>query len=71
MDQLGSGRSDPRTAHLYPAYKHDSQTRNGFGLVCATVMHRSIGYVDFPKFLTGIFVEWKAGKVFIEKFWPC
>ena len=56
----------PRTAHLYPAYKHDNQTRNGFGLVCATVMHHSIGHVDFPKFYTGIFVEWKASSVFGE-----
>ena len=24
----------PRTAHLHPAYKHDNQTRCGFGLVC-------------------------------------
>ena len=37
-------------AHLYPAYKHENQTPSGFGLVCATVMHRSIGHVDFPKF---------------------
>ena len=28
--------------------------------VCATGMYRSIGQVKFPKFQTGIFVEWKA-----------
>ena len=28
--------------------------------VCATGMYRSIGHVKFPKFQTGIFVEWKA-----------
>ena len=28
--------------------------------VCATGMYRSIGRVKFPKFQTGIFVEWKA-----------
>ena len=26
----------PRNADLYPAYKHDNQTRGGFCLVCAT-----------------------------------
>ena len=26
----------PRTADLYPAYKHDDQTRGGFCLVCTT-----------------------------------
>ena len=26
----------PRNADLYPAYKHDNQTRSGFCLVCAT-----------------------------------
>ena len=39
----------PRTADLYPAYKHDNQTRGGFCLVCATGMYRSTGHVDFPK----------------------
>ena len=28
----------PRITDLYPAYKHDNQTRGGFGLVCATGM---------------------------------
>ena len=55
---------------VYPAYKHDNQTRGGFGLVCATGMHHSAEHVDFPKFQTGIFVEWKARKVFPEKSWP-
>ena len=30
--------------------------------VCATGMYRSIGHVEFPKFRTGIFVEWKEPK---------
>ena len=35
------------------------------GCVGATGMYRSIGQVEFPKFQTGIFVEWKA-----SHFWP-
>ena len=50
----------PRTSHLYPTYKHDNQTRSGFGLVCATVMHRSIGHVDFPKFLNKNFCRMES-----------
>ena len=38
----------PRNADLYPAYKHDNQTRGGFCLVCAW-LDRSTGHVDFPK----------------------
>ena len=60
----------PRTDQLYPAYKHDDQTPGRFGLVCATGMYRSAWHVDFPKFQTRIFVEWKARKVFPEKSWP-
>ena len=41
-------------------YKNNKQTRGCLGLVCATGMYRSIGHVKFPKFQTGIFVEWKA-----------
>ena len=37
-----------------------NQTRGGLGRVCATGMYRSIEHVEFPKFETGIFVEWKA-----------
>ena len=37
-----------------------NQTRGGLGRVCATGMYRSIEHVEFPKFQTGIFVEWKA-----------
>ena len=33
---------------------------SGLGWVCATQMYRSIGQMEFPKFQTGIFVEWKA-----------
>ena len=36
------------------------QTRGGLGRVCATGMYRSIEHVKFPKFQTGIFVEWQA-----------
>ena len=48
------------TALLYPAYKNNNQTRGGLGRVCATGMYSSIGQVEFPKFQTGIFVEWKV-----------
>ena len=37
-----------------------NQTRGGLGRVCATGIYRSIEHVEFPKFQTGIFVEWKA-----------
>ena len=50
----------PSTALLYPASKNNNQTRGGSSRVCATGMYRSIGHVTFPKFQTGIFVEWKA-----------
>ena len=39
---------------------HNNKTRGGLGQVCATGMYRSIEHVKFPKFQTGIFVEWKA-----------
>ena len=39
---------------------HNNKTRGGLGRVCATGMYRSIEHVKFPKFQTGIFVEWKA-----------
>ena len=50
----------PSTNLLYPAYKNNNQMRSGLGRVCATRMYRSIGHVEFPKFQTRIFVEWKA-----------
>ena len=50
-------------ALLYPAYKNNNQTRDGAGRVCATGMYSSTGHVKFPKFQTGIFVEWKAPHV--------
>ena len=53
----------PSTALLYPAYKNNNQTRGGLGRVCATGMYRSIGHVEFPKFQTGIFLEWKARNI--------
>ena len=45
---------------LYPSYKNNNQTGGGLGRVYATGMYRSIGHVDFPKFQTGICVEWKV-----------
>ena len=40
-----------------------NKTRGGLGRVCATGMYRSIEHVKFPKFQTGIFVEWKAPQI--------
>ena len=37
-----------------------NQTRGGLGRVCANEMYSFIELVEFPKFQTGIFVEWKA-----------
>ena len=51
------------TAPLHPACKNNKETRGGLGRVCVTGMYRSIWHVEFPKFQTGIFVEWKAHKV--------
>ena len=45
---------------LHSAYKNNNQMRGGLGRICAARMYRSIGYVEFPKFHTGSFVEWKA-----------
>ena len=39
---------------------HNNKTRGGLGRVCATGMYRHIEHVRFPKFQTGIFLEWKA-----------
>ena len=50
----------PSTALLYPAYKNNNQTRGRSSRVYATGMYRSIRHVEFLKFQTGIFVEWKA-----------
>ena len=50
----------PSTALLYPAYKNNNQTRGGLGRVWAAGMYRPVRQVEFPKFRTGIFVEWKA-----------
>ena len=33
--------------------------RSGLGQVCGTGTYRSTEHVKFPKFQTGIFVEWK------------
>ena len=39
-----------RTNDLYPAYKHDNQTRVGFGLVSATGMYLPLGTWFFRNF---------------------
>ena len=44
----------PSTALLYPVCPSNNQMHDGLGQVCATEMYHSIGYVEFPKFQTGI-----------------
>ena len=53
----------PSTVLLFPAYKNNNQTCGGLGWVCATGMYCSIGQVEFPKFQTRIFLNWKAPQV--------
>ena len=52
---------------------HNNKTRGGLGRVCATGMYRSIEHLKFPKFQTGIFVEWKAPLMILEMIFllPC
>ena len=51
----------PSTALLYPACSgNNKQTRGGLERICETGMNRSIWHVEFSKFQTKIFVEWKA-----------
>ena len=50
----------PSTVLLYPTYKINKQTRSGLCRVCTTGIYRFIGLVEFPKFQTWIFVEWKS-----------
>ena len=57
----------PGTPRLYPDYKNNNQMCSGLGLVCATRMYHSIVHVEFPKFQTGIFVEWKVLTVYNVK----
>ena len=60
FDRSGHKIVVPSTALFYHACKKNNQARGGLGRVCATGMYRSIEHVKFPKFQTGIFVEWKA-----------
>ena len=48
------------TILLHPSYNNNNQMRGGLGLICAARMYRSTGHMEFPKFHTRIFVEWKA-----------
>ena len=50
----------PCSALWHPVDKNNNKTRGGLGRVFATGMYRSIGPVEFPKFETEIFAEWKA-----------
>ena len=35
----------------------------GFGWVCKTGVYSFIGHIEFTKFQTGIFVEWKVPQI--------
>ena len=50
----------PLLASVFCVYKYNNLTCSGLGWVCATQIYHSIGHMEFPKFQTGIFVEWKA-----------
>ena len=48
----------------YRCFVFCNQTRGALGRVFATGRDCSIGHVEFPKFHTGIFIEWKAPNIF-------
>ena len=57
FDQIAA----PSTTLLSPAYKISNQTSGGLGQVCATTpLHV---HIELLKFLTRIFLAWKAPKV--------
>ena len=46
--------------HSFVFSLQENQTCSGLGWVCATRMYHSTGHMEFPKFQTRIFVEWKV-----------
>ena len=60
----------PRTTDLYPAYKHDNQTRGGFGLVCATGMYLPLGKWFFRNFKQEFSLNGKRVKCLRRNFGP-
>ena len=60
----------PRTTDLYPAYKHDNQTRGGFGLVCATGMYLLLGKWFFRNFKQEFLLNGKRVKCLRRDFGP-
>ena len=58
----------PRTTDLYPAYKHDNQTRGGFGLVCATGMYLPLGKWFFRNFKQEFLLNGKRVKCLRSNF---
>ena len=59
-----------RTTDLYPAYKHDNQTRGGFGLVCATGMYLPLGKWFFRSFKQEFLLNGKGVKCLRRNFGP-
>ena len=56
------------TALLHPAYKNSNQTRSGLGRgVFAKKIEPFHWHVEFPKFKSGIFVEWRSALNFSPK----
>ena len=60
----------PRTTDLYPASKHDNQTRGGFGLVCATGMYLPLGKWLFRNFKQEFLLNGKRVKCQRRNFGP-
>ena len=60
----------PRTTDLYSTYKHDNQTRGGFGLVCATGMYLPLGKWFFPNFKQEFLLNGKRVKCLRRSFGP-
>ena len=58
----------PRTTDLYPAYKHDNQTRGGFGLVCTTGMYLPLGKWFFRNFKQEFLLNGKRVKCLRSNF---
>ena len=44
-------------------YTHKIQMCGGWDRDCATGIYPSTGHVEFPKFQTGLFLEWKVPRI--------
>ena len=60
----------PRASDMYPTYKHDNQTRGGFGLVFATGMYLPLGKWFFRNFKQEFSLNGKRVKCLRRNFGP-